>query len=154
MALFSLDKNSFERAVQNCVGAGFILRNMQVNAFLLFGTPGEDIRDVVDSTSFASSRIGSVIPMLFTPVPGSALYEECRGYLFDEMGFDLQQLNGKLFPFLEFNRQRFPELTVQDYLDLEALMFRVNAQAIRGTFDVGGKSKISMAFRKTVCMVK
>ena len=48
------------------------------------------------------------------------------------MGFDLQHLNGKLFPFLEFNRRRFPELTVQDYLDLEALMFRVNAQAVRG----------------------
>ena len=30
------------------------------------GTPGEDIRDVVDSVIFASSRIGSVIPMLFT----------------------------------------------------------------------------------------
>lgn len=140
----------FERAVQNCVDAGFILRNMQVNAFLLFGTPGEDIRDVVDSIIFASSRVGSVIPMLFTPVPGSALYEEYRGYL-DKMGFDLQHLNGKLFPFLEFNRRRYPELTVQDYLDLEALMFRVNAQAVRGTFDIGGESRVSRAFRKTVC---
>lgn len=53
----------------------------------------EDIRDVVDSVIFASSRIGSVIPMLFTPVPGSALYEEYRGYLFEEMGFDRQHLN-------------------------------------------------------------
>lgn len=142
----------FERAVQNCVDAGFILRNMQVNAFLLFGTPGENIRDVVDSVIFASSRIGSVIPMLFTPVPGSALYEEYRGYL-DEMGFDLQHLNGKLFPFFEFNRRRFPELTVQDYLDLEGLMFRVNAQAVRGTFDVGGESKVSRVFRRAVCAV-
>ena len=140
----------FERAVQNCVDAGFILRNMQVNAFLLFGTPGEDIRDVVDSVIFASSRIGSVIPMLFTPVPGSALYEEYRGYLFDEMCFDLHHLNGKLFPFLEFNRRRCPELTVQDYLDLEALMFRLNAQAVRGTFDVGGISKVSKTFRRLV----
>ena len=141
----------FERAVQNCVDAGFILRNMQVNAFLLFGTPGEDIRDVVDSIIFASSRVGSVIPMLFTPVPGSALYEEYRGYLFDEMGFDLHHLNGKLFPFLRFNQRRCPELTVQDYLDLEALMFRVNAQAVRGTFDVGGGSRVSRVFRKVVC---
>ena len=141
----------FERAVQNCVDAGFILRNMQVNAFLLFGTPGEDIRDVVDSVIFASSRIGSVIPMLFTPVPGSALYEEYRGYLFDEMGFDLQHLNGKLFPFLEFNQRQTPELTVQDYLDLEAVMFCVNAQAVRGTFDVGGEGKVSTVFRNTVC---
>jgi len=141
----------FERAVQNCVDAGFILRNMQINAFLLFGTPGEDIRDVVDSIIYASSRIGSVIPMLFTPVPGSALYEENQGYLFDEMGFDLHHLNGKLFPFFELNRRRFPELTVQDYLDLEALMFRLNAQAVRGTFDVGGKSEVARAFRRMVC---
>ena len=140
----------FERAVQNCVDAGFILRNMQINAFLLFGTPGEDIRDVVDSIIYASSRIGSVIPMLFTPVPGSALYEENQGYLFDEMGFDLHHLNGKLFPFFELNRWRFPELTVQDYLDLEALMFRLNAQAVRGTFDIGEESRVSRAFRRAV----
>jgi len=37
-----------------------------------------------------TAQMHSVIPMLFTPVPGSALYEEYRGYLFDEMGFDLQ----------------------------------------------------------------
>ncbi|MDY7079228.1 MAG: hypothetical protein SXV54_20125 [Chloroflexota bacterium] len=48
--------------------------------------PGQDIRNVVDSTIFASSQIGSVIPMLFTSVPGSALYEGYRGYL-DEIGF-------------------------------------------------------------------
>jgi len=140
----------FERAVQNCVDAGFVLRNMQVNAFLLFGTPGEDIRNVVDSILFASSRIGSVIPMLFTPVPGSALYEEYRSYLFDEMGFDLHHLNGKLFPFWKFNQQLFPELTVQDYMDLEALMFRMNAQAVRGTFDVGGEGRVSRSFRRAV----
>jgi len=140
----------FERAVRNCVDAGFVLRNMQVNAFILFGTPREDIRDVVDTVIYASSRIGSVIPMLFTPVPGSTLYEEHRGYLRDEMGFDLQHLNGKMFPFLEFNRRRHPELAVQDYLDLEALMFRLNAQAVRGTFDVGGEGKVSMVFRDTV----
>jgi coproporphyrinogen III oxidase-like Fe-S oxidoreductase len=48
----------FEHAMQNGVDAGFILRNMQINAFLLFGTPGEDVRGVVDSITFASSRIG------------------------------------------------------------------------------------------------
>jgi len=47
-------------------------------------------------------------------------------------------------------KTRFPELTVQDYLDLEALIFRVNAQAVRGTFDVGGESKVSRAFRTAV----
>jgi hypothetical protein len=40
---------------------------------------------------------------------------------------------------------------VQDYLDLEALMFRVNAQAVRGTFDTGGESRVSRTFRRAVC---
>jgi radical SAM superfamily enzyme YgiQ (UPF0313 family) len=140
----------FERAVQNCVEAGFRLRNMEVNAFILFGTPGEDIRDVVDSAIYASSRIGSVIPMLFTPVPGSAIFEEYRSYLFNDMEFDLQHLNGKLFPFLEFNRRQNPELMLGDYLNLEAFMFRLNAQALRGTFDIGGDSRVSRALRKVI----
>ena len=137
----------FERSVENCIEAGFALRNMALNAFVLFGTPGEDIRSVVDSAIFASSKIGSVIPMLFTPVPGSAMYEEYRGYLSEEMGFDLQHLNGKLFPFFEFNRRRFPGLEVGDYLDLEAFMFRLNAQATHGTFDVGANSRVARTFR-------
>jgi radical SAM superfamily enzyme YgiQ (UPF0313 family) len=139
----------FERAVENCENAGFALRNMEINAFILFGTPGENIRDVVDSVIYASSRIGSVIPMLFTPVPGSALYDEYQDYI-TEMGFDLHHLNGKLLPFLKFNRRLNPELTAQDYLDLEGLMFRVNAQAVRGTFNLGGNSKVAKAFRDAV----
>ena len=30
-------------------------------------------------------------------------------------------------------------------------MFRVNAQAVRGTFDVGGSGKVSRVFRNAVC---
>lgn len=56
----------------------------------------------------------------------------------------------KLFPFLEFNKRRFPELTVRDYLDSEALMFRVNAQAARGMFDVGGTGRVCNALRRLV----
>ena len=33
-------------------------------------------------------------PVLFTPVAESALYEEYRGYLSNEKGFDLHHLNG------------------------------------------------------------
>jgi len=76
--------------------------------------------------------------------------EKHRDYL-REMKSDLHHLNGKLFPFLAFNRRRDPGLTVQDYLGLEALMFRLNAQAVRGTFDVGRESRISSAFRNAVC---
>lgn len=140
----------FKNAVQSCVDAGFGLQNMEVNAFVLFGTPGEFMRDVVDSILFASSRTGSVIPMLFTPVPGSKLYEEYESYLCHQMKFDLHHLNGKLFPFLEFNKRLHPGLTAQDYLDLEAFMFRLNAQVVRGTFDIGGDSEVAKGFRKMV----
>lgn len=140
----------FENAVKNYLDAGFVLRNMQINAFLLFGTPEENLKSVVDSIIYASSHIGSVIPMLFTPVPGSLIYDKYKGYLFDEMKFDLQHLNGKLLPFFELNKRANPDLSIQDYLDLEALMFRLNAQAIRGTFDIGGDNRVAKAFRQIV----
>ena len=76
----------------------------------------------------------------------------CRSNLFDEMGFDLQHLNDKLFPFLEFNQWRFPGLMAQNCLDLEALMFRMNAQTVRGIFDIGGESRMPNMFRKTITL--
>lgn len=51
---------------------------MQINVSILFGSPGEDIRYVVDSVIFASSGVGSMIPILLTPVPRSRLYEKFR----------------------------------------------------------------------------
>ena len=36
--------------------------------------------------------------------------------------------------------------------ELEASMFRMKAQAVQGTFDIGGESKVSMAFREAVCV--
>jgi len=77
----------------------------------LYVAPSAHSRDDGVALFSLDKKLGSVIPMLFTPVLGSALYEEYHGYL-DEMGFDLQHLNGKLFPFLEFNQRRTPELTV------------------------------------------
>ena len=88
--------------------------------------------------------------MLFTPVPGSLIYEKYKAYLFDEMKFDLQHLNGKLLPFFELNKRTNPDLSLQDYMDVEALMFRLNAQAIRGTFDIGGDNRVAKAFRRIV----
>lgn len=146
----------FERALENCKNAGFEVRNRGINAFILFGTPGEDIRNVVDTVVWASNKVGSIIPMLFTPVPGSEMFNEYKA-VYEEKGFDLQHLNGKLLPFLEYN-QRFIkdkyrgryEVKAEDYIDLEAFMFRTNAQARNGTFDLGSESKVATAFRQTV----
>jgi radical SAM superfamily enzyme YgiQ (UPF0313 family) len=60
--------------------AGFDLRHMDVNAFLLYGLPGERIDDVVKSILFVSEIVGSIIPMLFTPVPSTARFEQHLPY--------------------------------------------------------------------------
>lgn len=91
----------FEKAVKICQEANFKLYDMEVNAFILFGMPDENLQDVMNTTFYASEMVGGILPMLFTPVPGSIMYEQYEDYLLEEMGFDLQHLNGKLYPFSE-----------------------------------------------------
>lgn len=133
----------FVRAVQNLEQVGFPLRNMDVNAFVLYGLPGETIDSIVKTTLFASEVVGSVIPMLFTPVPTTALYQKYLPY-FQERGWDqdLHMLNGKLYPFLEVN-----EGTIADYIDLQRLMFALNAHYRSKSFQIFGGSRVSAAFR-------
>lgn len=140
----------FEQAVKNCKEAGFSVGDMGINAFVLFGTPHEDIQCVIDTALYAADKVGSVIPMLFTPVPGSRLHREYEPY-FAEMGYDLHHLNGKLLPMLELNRREKPELTASDYLELEAFLFRLNAQSVGGKpFAPSGDSNVAHAFRQFI----
>jgi len=110
---------SFERALEAAIRAGFKPRTQEINAFVLFGLPDERLEDVVASTLYAHHRVGSVIPMLFSPVPGTHVFRNYQTYLVEEMGWDLQDLNGKLLPFLEYNRGNYPELHASDYLEME-----------------------------------
>jgi len=109
---------------------GFRVGAQDLNAFVLFGMPGEDLQAVVNTALYASHRVGLVVPMLFTPVPGSMMFEQHRGYLMEEMGWDLDQLNGKLLPFLEYNRRWTPRLRASDYVELEAFMMRLNSSKV------------------------
>jgi len=111
---------NFVDAVRMCERAGFSLRHMEVNSFILYGLPGERIDDVVKSIMFVSEIVGSIIPMLFSPVPSTALYQQHLPY-FQARGWDhdLHMLNGKLYPFLGMN-----EGSVNDYVDLQRLMMR------------------------------
>ena len=52
----------FVKAAQMCEKAGFSLRHMDINAFLLYGLPGERIDAVVKSILFVSEIVGSIIP--------------------------------------------------------------------------------------------
>lgn len=141
----------FDRAVAIAQECGFRVGAQELNAFVLFGLPGEDLQSVVNTALYASHRVGSVVPMLFTPVPGSILFEQHRCYLMEEMGWDLHQLNGKLLPFLEYNRQQYPGLRASDYQELEAFMMRLNSSRVyEKRFDLLGESRIAKAFREAV----
>lgn len=139
----------FFYALQNAVDAGYRLRCQDINCFILFGLPDEDLQAVYDTLVFASSRVGSVIPMLFTPVPNTPMFEMYRDYI-EEKGFDFQHLNGKLLPFLDYNRRKYKNLSVRDYYSIEALMWRLNAKVRSESFNLGGSERVAMAFRKTL----
>lgn len=140
----NMDK--FFYALDNATKAGFKLRCQDINCFILFGLPDEDLQAVFDTITFASSRVGSVIPMLFTPVPSTPLFEQYRGYI-EAKDFDLQHLNGKLLPFLDYNRRKYPNLSSADYSSIEALMWRLNAKVRNSSFNMGGEGRVATAFR-------
>jgi len=117
---------TFEAALANAIDAGFRPRTTDINAFVLFGLPDERIDEVVDSMLYAHALVGSIIPMLFTPVPGTPVFRQHESYLNSEMGFDLHDLNGKFLPFLEYNQVANPGLRGTDYLQLEGLMTILN----------------------------
>src|SRR3989440_5410895 len=122
---------------------------MEVNAFILFGMPDENLADVVNTMFYASEMVGGIVPMLFTPVPGSIMFEQYREYLFEEMGFDLHHLNGKLYPFLRYNSER-KGIRLEDYVALESLAFRLNAKAMGQTFRLASDNRIYQALRKVL----
>jgi radical SAM superfamily enzyme YgiQ (UPF0313 family) len=137
----------FESAVKTCHEANFKLHDMEVNAFVLFGMPDENLRDVVNTMFYAAEMVGGLVPMLFTPVPGSILFEQFEEYLFGEMGFDLHHLNGKLYPFLRYNFQR-TGIRVADYVALESLAFRLNAKTMGQTFQLNADNAVYCSLRR------
>lgn len=139
----------FEQAVKICQEANFRLHDMEVNAFILFGMPEEELRDVVNTMFYASEMVGGLVPMLFTPVPGSIMFEQYEEYLFDEMGFDLQHLNGKLYPFLKYNFER-KGVRLADYVALESLAFRLNAKTMGQTFQLDASNTVYRALRRVL----
>lgn len=141
----------FDRAVEVASECGYQVGSQDLNAFVIFGIPGESIQAVVNTALYASRRVGSVVPMLFTPVPGSIMFEQHKAYLFDEMGWDLQDLNGKLLPFLEYNKQFYPGLQASDYLELENFMYHLNSSKVyQERFDLTKSSPIANTFRRVV----
>lgn len=134
----------FENAIKMCEKAGFKLRTPEINAFILYGAPGEKIEDIVSSILYVSHKVGSIVPMLFTPVPGSKIYEQYNGY-FQERHLSLEDLNGKLFPFAEHNGYK-----VSDYMDLLRIMFTLNYMARGKSFDLLNDGLVSRTIRTKI----
>jgi radical SAM superfamily enzyme YgiQ (UPF0313 family) len=143
----------FDRAVDIAQRCGFRAGAQELNAFVIFGIPDEDLQAVVNTAIYASHRVGSVVPMLFTPVPGSLLYDKHNEYLMSQ-GWHLHDFNGKLLPFLEYNQTKYPGLHASDYLELETLMMRLNSSKVYSKrFDILGESKVSETFREVVAQL-
>ena len=114
--------------------------------------PNEDLQAVINTALYATHRVGSVIPMLFTPVPGSILFDQHKEYLLNQMGWDLYELNGKLLPFFELNQTRYPGLRASDYLEMESFMMGLNnSKVYQKHFDIVGDTNIARYFRKALC---
>lgn len=139
-------------AAKNIERAGFPMRHNEVNGYCLYGLPDEKIESVVQTALFVSDVIGSVIPMLFAPVPSTQLFEQYRGY-YEQRGWcepdgmvrDLHRLNGKLFPFLHMN-----EGSVEDYIDLQRMMFMLNDNYRGQSFNLFGSRAVPSALRTVI----
>jgi hypothetical protein len=143
-------------AAHNIERAGFRLRHLEVNGYCLYGLPGESIHNVVETALFVSDVVGSVIPMLFAPVPSTQLFERYRDY-YQQRGWceqdgtvrDLHMLNGKLFPFLQMN-----DGSVEDYIDLQRMMFMLNQHYRSKSFSIFGETSVATAFRRVITDVE
>jgi len=146
----------FEHAIDVARQVGWTVGSQDLNAFVIFGIPDEDLRATVNTALYASQKIGSVIPMLFTPVPNSILFRQHKDYLFsqktpDGRQWDLHDLNGKLLPFLEYNRRKYPWLKASDYLSLESFMMHLNNSKVQQRpFNFAASNPIARSFRSTL----
>jgi radical SAM superfamily enzyme YgiQ (UPF0313 family) len=136
----------FVKAVKMCEKAGFNMRNLDVNAFVLYGLPGETVDRVVKTIMFVSEIVGSIIPMLFTPVPSTQIFKQHLPY-FQSRGWDkdLHLLNGKLYPFIEMN-----EGSIDDYVDMQRLMYTLNAHYRSESFQIFGDTNVAKSFRDNI----
>lgn len=140
------------QAVANLERVGFRVRHPEVNGYCLYGLPGERVDNVVRTALFISDVVGSIIPMLFAPVPSTPVFDKHREYYRgrgwcekDGTVRDLHLLNGKLFPFLPMN-----EGSVEDYINLQRMMFMLNENYRSKSFSIFGSGSVAHAFRSTI----
>ncbi len=104
----------------------------ELGTFLLYGTPGEDIESVLETANFIHSMGSCIIPMAFTPVPGSAIYSKLIGQL---VTAEPTLLLGHMYPFAEYNGYSFG-----DYLSVEQHIAALNQDHARRVVGMQGES--------------
>ncbi len=146
----------FDNAIEVLKKVGFHVGSQDMNAFVIFGIPDEDLQATINTAVYASTRVGSVVPMLFTPVPGSIMYRTHEEYLAsqtrpDGVPWDLHDLNGKLLPFLEYNQHKYQGLQASDYVEIESFMMHLNASKVYSKrFDINSDSQAGKTFRRVL----
>ena len=89
--------------------------------------------------------------MLFSPVPGTHVFRNHKKYLLDELGWNLQDLNGKFLPFLEYNQRNNPALRASDYLELEGFMSILNeGKVLSRSVNLCHDDVVGQTFRRTL----
>jgi hypothetical protein len=135
----------FDQAVGYCQEAGYKPRvRQELNAFILYGVPHQPLDKLVEVILYAAHRVGNVTPMLYTPVPGSRLYNKYEAY-FTNSGLGLEDLNGKLFPFWKMSGVR-----PSDYIEIQRLMYAFNTQLRGSSFDLLDNSMIAKLMRQNL----
>jgi hypothetical protein len=92
--------------------------------------------------------------MLFAPVPSTYIFEQHHEY-YRKKGWcepdgtvrDLHMINGKLYPFMQLN-----DGSVEDYIELQRMMFMLNQSYRSKSFNVFGESSVAQSFRHSVAI--
>lgn len=116
--------SDFERAISLCTEQGFKTGRGGIVAFILFGTPGENLKDVRETISYLHESGIFIRPMPFTPVPGTKIYQQQEDFI-KRQGLGLEDLNEKLFPFAEMNGISLREYN-KIYSEIDALNHKLH----------------------------
>jgi len=110
------DTYDYERAIKFATDTGF--DTSEIGTFLLYGTPEENIDDIIETAEYIHSFGSYIIPMAFTPVPGSFIFSKYEHILRKRK---LIEYMGRLYPFAEYNGYKY-----EDYLKLEKYFSELN----------------------------
>lgn len=142
--LSSLD--DYRHCMNALNSAGFPARNGDIDAAIIVGIPGENIKDITNRMLQLSSIVGSIhlVPFQYSPSFGEGpVYSD---WLAKHNGhLDLASLNGKLFPLA-----RIAGAKLESYWELTRLMALLNSKFHSKTHDFLGDSLVSHMVKKSL----